>query len=173
MYLGIVIVVDVLIFVVNDVVVQKGLDYMYFQVGKVLVGILVDVVFVGLCINGCLSDMCEVVQVLCGCCVVECVCMLVVLGLEIVKCEVEVEGIYEIVCVVGVEWCELGCLMCIVMNGDLVVFGQLVVSISNCNFEGWQGFGLCMLLVLLMSVVWVVVNGYVVDICELFVQEVV
>lgn len=173
-YFGMVIVVDWFILVVNDVVDQKGLDYMQFQVGQMLVGMLVDVVFVGLCINGWLSDMCEVVYVLCGCCVVVGVCMLVVFGLEIVKCQVEVEGIYEVVCGVGVEWCELGCLMCIVMNGDFVVFGQLVVSISNCNFEGCQGLGLCMLLVLLMIVVWVVVNGWVFDLCDLYVvQEVV
>lgn len=43
--------------------------------------IVVDVVFVGLCINGCIEDLWVVVEVLCGCKVVDGVWMLIVLGL--------------------------------------------------------------------------------------------
>lgn len=64
--------------------------------------IVVDVVFVGLCINGCIEDLWVVVEVLCGCKVVDGVWMLIVLGLMWVCVQVEVEGFGEIFIDVGV-----------------------------------------------------------------------
>ncbi|MBN4942379.1 3-isopropylmalate dehydratase large subunit [Stenotrophomonas maltophilia] len=169
---GTTIAVDAPIPAANDAAAQKGLDYMHFQPGRALAGTPVDVVFVGSCTNGRLSDMREVAQVLRGRRVAERVRMLVVPGSEIVKREAEAEGIDEIVRAAGAEWREPGCSMCIAMNGDLVAPGQLAVSTSNRNFEGRQGPGSRTLLASPMSAAWAAVNGHVADTRELFAQEV-
>ncbi|KAG0733123.1 hypothetical protein G6F23_013652 [Rhizopus arrhizus] len=145
---------------------------MHFQAGKALAGTPVDVVFVGSCTNGRLSDMREVAQVLRGRRVADGVRMLVVPGSEIVKREAEAEGIHEIVRAAGAEWREPGCSMCIAMNGDLVAPGQLAVSTSNRNFEGRQGPGSRTLLASPMRAAWAAVTGQVADTRELFAQEV-
>ncbi|SFR85137.1 3-isopropylmalate/(R)-2-methylmalate dehydratase large subunit [Stenotrophomonas maltophilia] len=164
--------VDVPIPAANDAAAQKGLDYMHFQAGQALAGTPVDVVFIGSCTNGRLSDMREVAQVLRGRRVAERVRMLVVPGSEIVKRQAEAEGIDEIVRAAGAEWREPGCSMCIAMNGDLVAPGQLAVSTSNRNFEGRQGPGSRTLLASPMSAAWAAVKGHVADTRELFAQEV-
>ncbi|MBN8798584.1 MAG: 3-isopropylmalate dehydratase large subunit, partial [Stenotrophomonas nitritireducens] len=156
----------------NDAAAQKGLDYMKFAAGHALAGTPVDVVFVGSCTNGRLSDMREVAQVLRGRRVADGVRMLVVPGSEIVKRDAEAEGIHEIVRAAGAEWREPGCSMCIAMNGDLVAPGQLAVSTSNRNFEGRQGPGSRTLLASPLSAAWAAVNGKVADPRELFNQEV-
>ena len=152
----------------NDAAAQKGLDYMHFESGHALAGLPVDVVFVGSCTNGRLSDMREVAQVLRGRKVSPNVRMLVVPGSEIVKRDAEAEGIHEIVRAAGAEWREPGCSMCIAMNGDLVAPGQLAVSTSNRNFEGRQGPGSRTLLASPMTAAWAAVNGKVSDPRELF-----
>jgi len=169
---GTAIAVDAPIPAANDAAAQKGLDYMHFQAGQTLAGTPVDVVFVGSCTNGRLSDMREVAQVLRGRRIAERVRMLVVPGSEIVKRQAEAEGIHEIVRAAGAEWREPGCSMCIAMNGDLVAPGQLAVSTSNRNFEGRQGPGSRTLLASPMSAAWAAVQGHVADARELFAQEV-
>jgi 3-isopropylmalate/(R)-2-methylmalate dehydratase large subunit len=145
---------------------------MMFEAGHALAATPVDVVFVGSCTNGRLSDMREVAQVLRGRRVADGVRMLVVPGSEIVKRDAEAEGIHEIVRAAGAEWREPGCSMCIAMNGDLVAPGQLAVSTSNRNFEGRQGPGSRTLLASPMSAAWAAVNGHVADPRELFAKEV-
>ena len=169
---GTAIAVDAPIPAANDAAAQKGLDYMKFEAGHALAGTPVDVVFVGSCTNGRLSDMREVAQVLRGRRVAAGVRMLVVPGSEIVKRDAEAEGIHDIVRAAGAEWREPGCSMCIAMNGDLVAPGQLAVSTSNRNFEGRQGPGSRTLLASPLSAAWAAVNGKVADVRELFDQEV-
>lgn len=169
---GTAIAVDTPIPAANDAAAQKGLDYMKFRAGETLRGMPVDVVFVGSCTNGRVSDMREVAQVLKGRQVAAGVRMLVVPGSEIVKRQAEAEGIDVIVRAAGAEWREPGCSMCIAMNGDLVAPGQLAVSTSNRNFEGRQGPGSRTLLASPMSAAWAAVNGRVADTRELFSQEV-
>lgn len=118
---------------------QRALDYMRFDGGQSLLGQPVDVVFVGSCTNGRLSDMRQVAAMLRDQTVHPRVRMLVVPGSVQVKREAEAEGIDRIVRAAGAEWREPGCSMCIAMNGDLVGPGQLAVSTSNRNFEGRQG----------------------------------
>jgi 3-isopropylmalate/(R)-2-methylmalate dehydratase large subunit len=118
---------------------RRALDYMRFEGGKPLLGQEVDVVFVGSCTNGRLSDMRQVAEVLRGRQVHPRVRMLVVPGSVQVQREAEAEGIDRIVRAAGAEWREPGCSMCIAMNGDIVAPGQLAVSTSNRNFEGRQG----------------------------------
>jgi len=141
---------------------------MHFHAGQTLAGTPVDVVFVGSCTNGRLSDMREVAQVLQGRRVADGVRMLVVPGSEIVKRQAEAEGIDVVVRAAGAEWREPGCSMCIAMNGDLVAPGQLAVSTSNRNFEGRQGPGSRTLLASPMTAAWAAVNGRVADPRELY-----
>jgi 3-isopropylmalate/(R)-2-methylmalate dehydratase large subunit len=125
----------------GDAAFRKALDYMRVEAGKPLLGMPVDVVFIGSCTNGRLSDIREAARVLRGRKVAEKVRLLVVPGSDQVKREAEAEGLDEVVRAAGGEWREPGCSMCLGMNGDIVPPGKLSVSTSNRNFEGRQGAG--------------------------------
>jgi 3-isopropylmalate/(R)-2-methylmalate dehydratase large subunit len=125
----------------DDPAFRKALAYMQVEAGKPLLGQPVDVVFIGSCTNGRLSDLRQAAEVLRGRRVAERVRLLVVPGSEDVKRQAEAEGLDEIVRAAGGEWREPGCSMCIGMNGDTVPSGKLSVSTSNRNFEGRQGSG--------------------------------
>ncbi len=120
---------------------RKALDYMQVESGKPMTENAVDVVFVGSCTNGRLSDIQEAADVLKGRKVADGVRMLVVPGSELVKAEAESHGLDKVITAAGAEWREAGCSMCIGMNGDIAQPGQLSVSTSNRNFEGRQGVG--------------------------------
>jgi 3-isopropylmalate/(R)-2-methylmalate dehydratase large subunit len=120
---------------------ERALAYMGLRGGQTLAGHPVDVVFIGSCTNGRLSDLRAMAQLLRGRKVHPRVRMLVVPGSDAVKRAAEAEGIDHIVRAAGGEWREPGCSMCIAMNGDFVGPGQLAVSTSNRNFEGRQGKG--------------------------------
>jgi len=120
---------------------RKALAYMGFKAGAPVTEEPVDVVFVGSCTNGRLSDLRAAAEVLRGRRVAAGVRMLVVPGSEAVRREAEAEGLHEIFLSAGAEWRLSGCSMCIAMNGDTVAPGQLAVSTSNRNFEGRQGAG--------------------------------
>ena len=120
---------------------RKALAYMQVEAGKPMLGLPVDVVFIGSCTNGRLSDLRMAAGLLRGRRVAERVRLLVVPGSYEVKRQAEAEGLDQIVKAAGGEWREPGCSMCIAMNGDRVGSGQLSVSTSNRNFEGRQGSG--------------------------------
>lgn len=120
---------------------KQALDYMGFAPGVPTTGHLIDVVFIGSCTNGRLSDLRDAAQVLRGRQVKDGVRMLVVPGSEAVKRQAEAEGLDRVFVEAGAEWRLPGCSMCIAMNGDFVGAGQLAVSTSNRNFEGRQGKG--------------------------------
>ncbi|MEP6941148.1 MAG: 3-isopropylmalate dehydratase large subunit, partial [Rudaea sp.] len=120
---------------------KRALDYMQLEPGKALAGTPIDLVFVGSCTNGRLSDLRAAAGVLRGRKIASTVRMLVVPGSEQVKREAESEGLHEIFRAAGAEWREPGCSMCLGMNGDIGKPGQLIVSTSNRNFEGRQGPG--------------------------------
>ena len=124
-----------------DAQTQRALTYMGVTAGRSLQGMPVDVVFVGSCTNGRLSDLRAAARVLQGRRVAAGVRMLVVPGSAAVKQAAEMEGLDAIFRAAGAEWREPGCSMCIAMNGDQVASGQLSVSTSNRNFEGRQGPG--------------------------------
>ena len=125
----------------NDASFQKALNYMEIESGTAMTAHAVDVVFVGSCTNGRLSDIQEAADILEGRQVADGVRMLVVPGSDLVKQEAEDRGLDKIITAAGAEWREPGCSMCIAMNGDIVKPGQLSVSTSNRNFEGRQGIG--------------------------------
>jgi 3-isopropylmalate/(R)-2-methylmalate dehydratase large subunit len=121
--------------------VHKALDYMALTPGKPLLGQPVDVVFIGSCTNGRLSDLRQAAALLDGRQVREGVRTLVVPGSQQIKRQAEAEGLDHAFKKAGAEWRESGCSMCIAMNGDQLQPGQYSVSTSNRNFEGRQGKG--------------------------------
>jgi len=125
----------------DDAVHAKSLAYMGLNGGDTLIGKPVQVVFVGSCTNGRLSDLELVARVLKGKKVAPGVRTLIVPGSQQIKREAEARGLAKIFTDAGAEWRESGCSMCIGMNGDLVGKGQYAVSTSNRNFEGRQGSG--------------------------------
>ncbi|HUI65332.1 MAG TPA: 3-isopropylmalate dehydratase large subunit [Bacteroidota bacterium] len=120
---------------------EKALAYMALQPGESLLGRKVDVVFIGSCTNGRISDLRLAASVLRGRKVADGVRVLVVPGSRAVKRQAEAEGLDDVFRSSGAEWREAGCSMCIAMNGDQLSPGEYAVSTSNRNFEGRQGKG--------------------------------
>jgi 3-isopropylmalate/(R)-2-methylmalate dehydratase large subunit len=121
--------------------VAKALKYMGLEGGKPLLGHAIDVVFIGSCTNGRISDLRAAAGVLKGRKVSPKVRVLVVPGSQEVKRQAIAEGLPEVFRAAGCEWREPGCSMCIAMNGDQLAPGEYSVSTSNRNFEGRQGKG--------------------------------
>jgi 3-isopropylmalate/(R)-2-methylmalate dehydratase large subunit len=120
---------------------ERALEYMDLTPGQAILGQPVDVVFIGSCTNGRISDLRLAAAALEGRRVADSVRMMIVPGSDEVKREAEREGLHEIFRAAGAEWREAGCSMCIAMNGDQLRPGQYAVSTSNRNFEGRQGKG--------------------------------
>ncbi len=125
----------------GDPVFDAAMQYMGLQAGQAIQDAPVNVVFVGSCTNGRLSDLRAAANVLRGHKVAAGVSMLVVPGSQEVKRDAEAEGLDQVFKAAGAEWRESGCSMCLGMNGDTVAKGQYSVSTSNRNFEGRQGVG--------------------------------
>jgi 3-isopropylmalate/(R)-2-methylmalate dehydratase large subunit len=120
---------------------ERALEYMDLQPGQAILGQKVDVVFIGSCTNGRISDLRLAAEALRGRHVADGVRLMVTPGSDEVKREAEREGIADVFKAAGADWRESGCSMCIAMNGDQLQPGQYAVSTSNRNFEGRQGKG--------------------------------
>ncbi len=120
---------------------EKALAYMGLRPGQPLLGQKVDVVFIGSCTNGRISDLRAAASVMRGRKVAAGMRVLVVPGSQQVKQQAEAEGLDRVFVEAGAEWRNPGCSMCIAMNGDQIEPGQYAVSTSNRNFEGRQGKG--------------------------------
>jgi len=120
---------------------DKALHYMGLEPGQSLLDQHVDVVFIGSCTNGRISDLRMAAEILKGKRVAPGTRVMVVPGSQQVKKQAEAEGLDEIFKQAGAEWRESGCSMCIAMNGDQLQPGEYAVSTSNRNFEGRQGKG--------------------------------
>ncbi len=120
---------------------ERALEYMDLRPGQPILGQKVDVVFIGSCTNGRISDLRLAAAALRDRRVADGVRVMVVPGSQEVKKEAENEGLAEVFRAAGAEWREAGCSMCIAMNGDQLSPGQYAVSTSNRNFEGRQGRG--------------------------------
>ncbi len=142
---------------------QKALTYMGFAANEPMIGKPVDVVFIGSCTNGRLSDLREAAKVFAGRKVATGVTVLVVPGSRSVKRAAEAEGLDRIFLEAGAEWREPGCSMCLGMNGDNVESGRVSVSTSNRNFEGRQGPGARTLLASPRTAAAAAVTGVVTD----------
>ena len=142
---------------------RKALEYMNLTPGQPLLGTPVNVVFIGSCTNGRISDLRLAASVLRGRRVAPTVRLLVVPGSQAVKRQAEAEGLDRIFKSAGAEWREAGCSMCIAMNGDQLSPGQYAVSTSNRNFEGRQGKGARTLLASPLTAAASAVQGAVAD----------
>ncbi len=151
----------------DDQVFARSLAYMGFTPGEPIREQPVNVVFVGSCTNGRLSDLRAAATVLRGRKIASGVQMLVVPGSQQVKRDAEAEGLDRIFIDAGAEWRESGCSMCLGMNGDLVPKGHYAVSTSNRNFEGRQGIGARTLLASPLTAAASAVRGRVTDPREL------
>jgi len=151
----------------NDPVFDKALGYMGLEAGAPIREHPIDMVFLGSCTNGRLSDLRSAASVLRGQKIARNVHMLVVPGSQQVKQAAEAEGLDRVFIDAGAEWRESGCSMCLGMNGDNVPKGQYAVSTSNRNFEGRQGPGARTLLASPLTAAASAVRGRVTDPREL------
>lgn len=121
--------------------IEEAYEYMDVKPGTPMAGTRVDVVFIGSCTNGRISDLREAARVaeLHGGKVPAGLKAFVVPGSEIVKKEAEAEGLDKVFVAHGFEWREAGCSMCLAMNPDKLVGRQISASTSNRNFKGRQG----------------------------------
>ncbi|RQW41723.1 MULTISPECIES: 3-isopropylmalate dehydratase large subunit [unclassified Novosphingobium] len=117
------------------------LDYMGLRQGQAIMGVPIDVVFIGSCTNGRIEDLRSAAAIAAGRHVANGVRALVVPGSGSVKRQAEEEGLADIFRNAGFEWREAGCSMCLGMNPDRLSPGQRCASTSNRNFEGRQGPG--------------------------------
>jgi len=147
----------------NDPVFDRALAYMGLTPGAPIGGQPVNVVFIGSCTNGRLSDLRSAAQLLRGRRIARGVRALVVPGSQQVKKAAEAEGLDRIFIAAGAEWRESGCSMCIGMNGDTVASGDYSISTSNRNFEGRQGPGARTLLASPLTAAASAVRGQVTD----------
>ncbi len=120
---------------------QHAAEYMKFDPQQPFSANAVDRVFIGSCTNSRLSDLRSAAAIMRGRKVKDGVVALVVPGSESIKREAEAENLHTVFIEAGAEWREPGCSMCIAMNGDQGLPGELVVSTSNRNFIGRQGKG--------------------------------
>jgi 3-isopropylmalate/(R)-2-methylmalate dehydratase large subunit len=120
-------------------VLEEAYEYMDFAEGDSIVDKKIDVVFIGSCTNGRLSDLQAAAQVAKGKKVASGVQALVVPGSMKVKVEAEALGLDRIFTEAGFEWREAGCSMCLAMNPDKLKGRQMSASTSNRNFKGRQG----------------------------------
>jgi 3-isopropylmalate/(R)-2-methylmalate dehydratase large subunit len=151
----------------DDAVFAKALAYMGLEAGAPIRDQAVNVVFIGSCTNGRLSDLQAAASILRGHHIARGVRMLVVPGSQPIKRAAEAEGLDRIFIEAGAEWRESGCSMCIGMNGDNVGKGEYSVSTSNRNFEGRQGQGARTLLASPLTAAASAIRGRVTDPREL------
>ncbi len=142
---------------------EKALQYMQLQPGQSLLGQKVNVVFIGSCTNGRLSDLRQAAMMLKGRKVAPGVRMIVTPGSEGVRRQAEAEGLDRIFKEAGAEWRHAGCSMCIAMNGDQLQPGEYAISTTNRNFEGRQGKGGRTFLASPLTAAAAAVHGFIVD----------
>jgi len=120
---------------------EAALRYMGLAPGAAMEGLPIDVVFIGSCTNGRLSDLEAAAGVARGRRVPAHVRAVVVPGSAAVKRDAEAKGLDRVFLDAGFEWRSPGCSMCVSINQDVVPPGARCVATSNRNFEGRQGPG--------------------------------
>ncbi len=121
--------------------VEKAWSYLQTQAGERFEGKRLQMIFLGSCTNGRLSDLQEAASLLDGRTVASGTQLWVVPGSQQVKSQAEALGLHDVFLAAGAQWREPGCSLCLAMNGDRVASGNLSLSTSNRNFEGRQGPG--------------------------------
>lgn len=117
----------------------EALGFMSLEPGRPMMGIPIDVAFIGSCTNARLSDLRSAAAVARGRKVANGVRALVVPGSQAVAKAAEAEGLHEIFQEAGFEWRKAGCSLCLGMNEDKLKGREICASSSNRNFKGRQG----------------------------------
>ena len=117
----------------------RAYEHMGFSPGDSIQGKKIDVVFIGSCTNGRLSDLREAANMLRGKKVAAGVKAFVVPGSQEVAAAAKAEGLDRVFTESGFDWRLAGCSMCLGMNPDQLSGRQMSASTSNRNFIGRQG----------------------------------
>ena len=120
-------------------ILKKAYEHTGFQENRAILGLPVDVAFIGSCTNGRISDLREAAGVVKGRHVSPRVKALVVPGSKQVARQAEAEGLDDVFKAAGFQWRDAGCSMCLAMNPDKLTDRQVCASSSNRNFIGRQG----------------------------------
>jgi 3-isopropylmalate/(R)-2-methylmalate dehydratase large subunit len=123
---------------------RRALDYIGLDAGSPLAGTPVDMVFIGSCANGRLSDLRRAADVARGRHVAAGVTAWVVPGSQAVKEQAEREGLDRIFSAAGFNWGAPGCSMCAGAGDqmrEIAAPQTRIVSTTNRNFIGRQGPG--------------------------------
>ncbi len=122
--------------------IREAYEYMSLEANQPIAGVPVDVVFIGSCTNGRISDLQEAanaVKLAKGARVAPNVRAMVVPGSEPVRQRAEELGLDKVFTEAGFQWREPGCSMCLAMNPDKLRNREVSASTSNRNFKGRQG----------------------------------
>jgi 3-isopropylmalate/(R)-2-methylmalate dehydratase large subunit len=117
---------------------ERALEYMQLEAGRPLLGLPIDVAYIGSCTNARLSDLRAAAAVLKGRKVKAGVQAVCVPGSTPVKRAAEAEGLDRVFREAGFEWHESACGFCGHIGDDRFA-DRRVVSTTNRNFEGRQG----------------------------------
>ena len=120
-------------------VVEEAYEYMDFVPGQSIEGVAINVVYIGSCTNGRISDLRAAASIAKGRKVAAGIRAIVVPGSQKVKEIAEAEGLDKVFTAAGFEWREAGCSMCLAMNPDKLKGREIAASTSNRNFKGRQG----------------------------------
>ncbi|SDR55466.1 3-isopropylmalate dehydratase, large subunit [Paraburkholderia fungorum] len=115
---------------------ERALAYMQLTPGEPVVGLPIDVAYIGTCTNARLSDLREAAKVLKGHKVAAGIQAVCVPGSSSVRAAAEAEGIDKIFIDAGFVWNESGCFGC---TGMPSAQGARTISSANRNFENRGG----------------------------------
>jgi 3-isopropylmalate/(R)-2-methylmalate dehydratase large subunit len=123
---------------------RAALDYVGLKAGEPIKGVPVDMVFIGSCTNGRLSDLRAAAAVARGRTVADGVTAWIAPGSEAIRRAAEKEGTAQILIDAGFGWGRSGCSMCAAAGDqmrEMAAPRQRIVSTTNRNFVGRQGPG--------------------------------
>lgn len=157
----------------DQLVVSEAYEYMSFDEGQKIEGTPIDVVFIGSCTNGRLSDLEAAASFAKGKKVAPGVKAIVVPGSQKLQKECEDSGLAQVFVDAGFQWRQAGCSMCLAMNPDKLKGREMAASTSNRNFKGRQGSptGRTLLMSPAMAAV-AAIEGKVVDVRNYLPEEV-
>jgi 3-isopropylmalate/(R)-2-methylmalate dehydratase large subunit len=125
--------------VTEQKLIAQAYNYMKLNPGTSIKGTPINIVFIGSCTNGRITDLRAAAKILAGKKVASSLKCWVVPGSQEVKKQAEAEGLDKIFLAAGCEWRYAGCSLCLAMNTDKLKGDEISASTSNRNFIGRQG----------------------------------